>query len=85
MHRKILERPALSDKKHLVGPPPPNCRTGRWLLRIVPMAAVHHRLKSALGARQVAPEDVLAGVDVRLFGETREGLLDSREVDGHRA
>ena len=34
------------------------------------MVAVRHRPITAIGARQVAAESLLAGVDVRLFGET---------------
>ena len=54
--------------RHLL--PPPNSRTGRWLLRVVPVVAVRHRPnyghRRTAGGRRRHP----GGVDVRLFGET---------------
>ena len=62
----------------------PNSRTGRGLLRVVPMVAVRQVPITAPGARQMAAEGPSASVDVRLFGEAGEGLPNSREADGYR-
>ena len=48
---------------------PPNSRTGVPTVCVVPMIAVRQGPRSGIGARQMAPQVVLLGVHVRLFGE----------------
>ena len=82
--RNLPERLAYFEGKRFAGPLLPNSRTGRGLLRVVPMVAVRQVPITAPGARQVAAEGPSASVDVRLFGEAGEGLPNSREADGYR-